>query len=145
MKRILRHIPVAVIGGLLYMGVELLFRGRTHPSMGVLGGVCFAVIGMLDEWRPGEKLWVQMALGAGVITAGELLVGLIVNVWLGLGVWDYSDMPGNLWGQICPQFTIAWFFLSGLAVWLENRMHDVINVIRNAIKSTKRRFKRENS
>ena len=32
-------------------------------------------------------------------------------------------MPGNLWGQVCPQFAVMWFFLSALAVWLENALH----------------------
>ena len=65
----------------------------------------------------------QMVQGAAIVTALELLVGLIVNRWLGWNVWDYSDMPGNLWGQVCLPFAVAWFFLSALSVWLENALH----------------------
>ena len=54
------HSGMAVLGGLAYMGVELLWRGRTHWTMGVLGGVCFVVIGRLNE-RQGcaPPLWAQ--------------------------------------------------------------------------------------
>ena len=39
------------------------------------------------------------------------MAGLILNVWMGLGVWDYSDLPGNVLGQICPMFTVIWWVL----------------------------------
>ena len=123
MKNILLHSVLAVIGGLVYMGIEILWRGHTHWSMGVLGGVCFVLIGLLDEWQDHPPLWLQMLEGAMIVTVLELLVGLVVNRWLGWNVWDYSDMPGNLWGQICPQFAAAWLVLSWAAVKLENLMH----------------------
>ena len=47
-----------------------------------------------------------------MITAVEFETGLLVNLTLGWGVWDYSDMPLNLMGQICPAFTLAWLALS---------------------------------
>lgn len=68
----------------------------------------------------------QMVQGAALITTLELLTGLIVNRWLGMQIWDYSDMPGNLWGQVCPQFIVAWLALAWLAVHAENRMHRVL-------------------
>ncbi|HIX91103.1 MAG TPA: putative ABC transporter permease [Candidatus Agathobaculum pullicola] len=105
------------------MGIETLWRGHSHWTMGVLGGVCFALIGLLDEWQDHPPLWLQMLEGAAIVTALELLVGLVVNRWLGWNVWDYSDMPLNLWGQVCLQFAVAWFFLSAAAVWLENALH----------------------
>ena len=123
MKNLLLHSVLAVIGGLTYMGIEILWRGHTHWTMGVLGGVCFALIGLLDEVQDHPPMLLQMVQGAAIVTALELLVGLIVNRWLGWNVWDYSDMPGNLWGQVCPQFAAAWLVLSWAAVKLENLMH----------------------
>ena len=120
---VLLHSVLAVIGGFIYMGIEILWRGHTHWSMGVLGGVCFALIGLLDEWQDNPPLWFQMLQGAAIVTALELITGLIVNVWLEWDVWDYSDVPFNLWGQVCLPFTAAWFFLSALAVWMENALH----------------------
>lgn len=123
MKKLLIHITIAVIGGLTYMGIEILWRGHTHWTMGVLGGLCFVLIGLLDEVQDHPPMLLQMVQGAAIVTALELIVGLIVNRWLGWNVWDYSDMPGNLWGQICPQFAAAWLVLSWAAVKLENLMH----------------------
>lgn len=129
-QRLLQHLPFAALGGLAYLGVELVWRGRTHWTMGVLGGLCFVLIGLLDEWYPRMPVWLQCALGALIVTALELVTGLLVNVRLGWAVWDYSAMPGNLWGQICPQYTAAWLVLSRAAAWLENKIHDVINTIK---------------
>ena len=86
-------------GGSAYVLVELLWRGRSHFSMFLLGGLCFWLIGRLDRRFP-VPLAAQACLGACVITALELVTGLIVNRWLGLGVWDYSSLPMNFLGQI---------------------------------------------
>lgn len=122
-RSILLHGGIAVCGGLLYLGVELAWRGATHWTMGVLGGVCFVLIGLLDEWQDHPPILRQMVQGAALVTALELLAGLILNRWLGLGIWDYSDMPGNLWGQVCPQFSAMWLGLSWMAIHLENALH----------------------
>lgn len=123
---VLLHALMGIFGGAAYMGIEILWRGHTHWTMGVLGGVCFVAIGLLDEWQDHPPLWFQMLQGAAIVTALELITGLIVNVWLEWDVWDYSDVPFNLWGQVCLPFTAAWFFLSALAVWLENVLHRLV-------------------
>lgn len=128
MKKLLVHIPIAVIGGLMYMGIEILWRGHTHWTMGVLGGVCFVLIGLLDEWQDHPPMLLQMVQGACLVTAIELLSGVVLNIWLGLDIWDYSTMPLNLWGQVCPQFAVAWFFLAAVAVWLENLLHKILRI-----------------
>lgn len=58
----------------------------------------------------------QAAICTGIITAAEFVAGCILNIWLGLGIWDYSDMTGNVLGQVCPQFIVIWFFFSMLAI-----------------------------
>lgn len=122
------HAFLAGIGGLLYMGIELIWRGHTHWTMGVLGGVCFILIGLINEVLPQDTPLVQqMAAGALLVTAAELLAGLLLNRWLGLAVWDYSDMPLNLWGQVCAPYTILWFFLSLPAIVAEDWMHHVLH------------------
>ena len=129
LKNILFHCIVAVFGGFVYMGVELLWRGHTHWTMGVLGGICFVLIGLLDEVQEHPPILKQMFQGAVIVTALEFVFGLILNVWLKLGIWDYSNLPFNIMGQICLQFFIAWFFLSYLAIKLENLTHKLkINV-----------------
>lgn len=56
-------------------------------------------------------LWFQGAACAALVTVVELAAGLLLNKLLGLAVWDYSLLPGNLWGQICPQFSAIWWGL----------------------------------
>ena len=115
-----QNIVLVLCGGALYVTVELCYRGRSHGSMFLLGGVCFWLIGLMDEIWPGAPLGVQMALGAWGILCGEFLTGLVVNRVLGLGVWDYSNQPHNLMGQICLPFAAGWAVLAGAAVILDD-------------------------
>lgn len=39
-----------------------------------------------------------------------------MNLKLKLAVWDYSKMPLNILGQVCPAFSMLWG-LMGVAVW----------------------------
>lgn len=56
-------------------------------------------------------LWLQALACAILVTIVEFISGLILNVWLGLGIWDYSGLRWNLFGQICPQFAVLWWAL----------------------------------
>lgn len=38
-----------VFGGLVYFGLEVLFRGHSHWTMFVLGGFLFLILGELNE------------------------------------------------------------------------------------------------
>lgn len=92
------------LGGGAYVGLEFLWRGRSHFSMFAAGGLCFLLLGQIGKTR---LPWpVKTALGAAAITGVELLAGLLVN--RDFGVWDYRGMPGNLLGQICPLYTLLW-------------------------------------
>lgn len=71
-----------------------------------------------------------MLVSAMLVTALELVAGLVLNVWLGLGIWDYSSMPGNLLGQICPQYSFAWFLLSWVAIRVEDGIHKMKEYIK---------------
>lgn len=103
------------------MGIEILFRGYSHFSMILLGGLCFVICGLENEifsWETPIEL--QMIISSIIITILELLTGLIVNVYMGLKVWDYSNMPLNFMGQICLIFSIAWLFLSLIAIVIDD-------------------------
>ncbi len=99
-----------LIGAIGYGLLEILWRGRTHISMLVTGGVCLCAMKKICAVR---RTVVQNALRcAAFITLTELAVGLVVNKFLSLKVWDYSKERGNILGQICPRFSAAWFALS---------------------------------
>lgn len=119
---ILKEFILLIIGGALYFIIEVLYRGYSHLSMFLLGGICFVVIGLINEVFDYKMslLKFQMPIAAIVVTVLEFITGLIVNKWLGLNVWDYSNTPFNVMGQICLPFTIVWYLLSGIAIVLDD-------------------------
>lgn len=119
--KLLKHLVLFFTGGLIYILIELLFRGRTHWSMFLVGGMCFVFVGGLNNWFTWELSIVrQMLYSSIIITVIEFVAGLVLNVWLGWNVWDYSNMPLNLYGQICLPFMIAWFFLAFVAILVDD-------------------------
>ena len=98
-------------GALGYGGIELAFRGRTHWTMLVAGGLCLVALQSLNGALSAWPLLARCAAGALVITTVELAFGLVCNRALHWGVWDYSDRWGNLLGQVCPLYTFLWFLL----------------------------------
>ena len=96
------------LGGMCYCGLELLWRGRTHGSMFLLGGACFLMLGRVGVLR--MNIVSRAVLGGLLITLGELAVGLLVN--RRFQVWDYRSMPLNFCGQICLLYTLFWMLLS---------------------------------
>jgi len=113
------------LGGGAYVGLELLWRGRSHVSMFLAGGTCLLLVGHLQEVEPKLPLPLRIPVGALIITAVELAVGLAVN--RDYSVWDYRGVPGNWLGQICPVFTALWLPLSWLALVLYDRLKAVMD------------------
>jgi len=120
-----RELLIALLGGAAYVLLELLWRGRSHISMFLLGGACFWIIGALDRKRS-VPVAVQACQGAMVVTALEFCTGLVVNRWLGWQVWDYSGLPMNLMGQVCLYYFVLWIPLSGAAVLLEDQLRRLL-------------------
>lgn len=89
--------------------------------MAIVGGICFIVIGGLNNYIPWSmKIWKQGIIGASFITAMELVTGIPLNLFMGLNIWDYSHVPFNFMGQICLPFSILWFFLSILCIFVDD-------------------------
>ena len=107
-------------GGATYLSLELLYRGRSHGSMFLAGGLCFLLIGHLNRVNPRLPLPLRALVGAGIVTMVELGAGMAVN--RNYQVWDYRDQPGNFMGQICPVFSALWIPLSLLAALLFRQM-----------------------
>ena len=129
MRQYLKELFLAAAGGLLYIILELVWRGHSHWTMFALGGLCFALIGLINELIPWcMPLWKQALIGAAIITGLEFLTGCIVNLGLGWHVWDYSGMPLNLLGQICILYILLWIPVSIIAIilddWLRYWMFD---------------------
>lgn len=127
MRQYLKSVILWLIGGWLYIGMELIWRGRSHWTMFCLGGLCFVLIGLINELIPWcMPLWQQALIGAGIITSLEFLTGCIVNLALGWHVWDYSGMPGNVLGQICLPYSLLWILVAVAAIILDDWLRYLI-------------------
>lgn len=117
----IKYLVLFTIFGLIYYGIEIWARGYSHIAMIAVGGVCGVIVGLINEDFDYDMplLW-QMFLGAFCITVVEFISGLILNVRLGLGIWDYSGKLLNLLGQICLENSVYWYFLSGVAIVLDD-------------------------
>ena len=120
-KNLAKQVSLFGIGGVVYILLEELFRGHTHWTMFIVGGICFFLIGLINEIFPWSyPVWKQCGIGAIIVTVVEFCSGCIINLYLKWNVWDYSGLPFNVLGQICLPFTMLWFALSFVAILLDD-------------------------
>ncbi|MDE6035600.1 MAG: putative ABC transporter permease [Ruminococcus sp.] len=105
------------MGYFLYSLIEILNRGYTHWTMSLTGGFILAVLYALNSTR-GITLLKSCFIGSVIITATEFTVGVFDNIIMHWNVWDYSEMPFNVSGQICLLFSCYWFLLCIPAYYL---------------------------
>ena len=98
-------------GGVLYYGLEVLWRGHSHISMAFCGALCLYLLYHMNTSLRRIPFLLRALIGACIITAVEFVAGCVVNLWLGWNVWDYSHLPLQLLGQICFPYFILWFLL----------------------------------
>lgn len=121
MKQLLKYLVLLITGGIIYYIIELLWRGYSHWTMTIVGGVCFILVGLLNEFYTWDMALIsQMFLSAVIITVMELLAGTILNVFLKLNIWDYSQVPYNFIGQVCLAYSNIWFLLALPAILLDD-------------------------
>lgn len=111
-----QSIVVFLMGAGIYGTIELLYRGWTHWSMLLAGGICICLmfrIANCPVFSPMQK-WI---LSAAVITTVEFVSGIFLNLLLGWQIWDYSAHTGNLLGQICPTYCLMWLGISIPGIW----------------------------
>ncbi|MBE6838535.1 MAG: hypothetical protein E7507_03185 [Ruminococcus sp.] len=118
MNNLLKTLLLFLTGGVIYSVIEILFRGYTHWTMAVAGGLCLTLIYLMDSVTKNSSLALKCLFGSLIITAVELSVGLIVNTALGWNIWDYSHLPLNLMGQICFPFSVIWMLITVPALYI---------------------------
>ena len=117
---VLKEFIIFLVFGFLYCILEILFRGYTFISMYFIGGICGVLIGLINDNTPDMPLFYQCLLGSIIVTIIEFITGYILNIKLGLHIWDYSNLPYNYKGQICLMFSCIWFFLSIPVIYLDD-------------------------
>ena len=125
---LLLYTVLFLVGGCLYSTVEIVYRQHTHISMFFAGGICLTLIAATDYLTPRLRFLFKALLCGLVITAVELVFGLIFNVLLGLNVWNYSGEPLNLFGQICLPFTFIWVLISVPALLLTRLTRHILTI-----------------
>lgn len=115
----LKYLFLFWFGGSTYVALEIIWRGYSHWTMLILAGILFIVADLLNEiWSWDFSLRLQVLIATCIATVSELVTGLIVNVYLGWNIWDYSDVPLNFLGQICLPYTFLWAILMTVAIIL---------------------------
>ena len=116
MNTFLMYTTVFLLGGDIYCIIELLYRSRTHYSMFFF--FFLAMLFLFVIYRENREVSpLLFALAAAIIiTLLEFVFGIIFNIFLGMNVWDYSNVPLNIMGQICLPFSLIWFAF-GLVIY----------------------------
>ena len=112
MKNSIKYSLLLLIGGLGYGLLEITFRGYTHWSMVLTGGAAFLSLYLIHTVFKETPIFIKAFLGMAVITTMEFSVGIVVNRLFHFGVWDYTDMFGNILGQISLVFSACWYAIS---------------------------------
>ena len=132
MRIFLKNFCIFCVGFTIYQCIEGIWKTFVHSNgvesftMGLIGGTALLLIGLLNKYfKWTQPIWLQVILGGLFIICAEFLTGLIINKWLfpllnKPVVWDYSDMPGNILGQICPQYSAIWLILSLVCILIDD-------------------------
>ena len=79
-----------------------LAKGPICPIYGV--GVCVASL-LLGHV---ESVILLALLSMAILTVVELAVGCFCDRALGERLWDYRAEKGNIFGYVCPRFSVIW-------------------------------------
>ena len=115
-----KYLTIFLTGGLVYYFLEIFTRGYSHFSMIICGGICMVICGGMNQIFPKMTIIWQMVLSGIIITLFEFITGIIVNIILKIGVWDYSYVPFNFMGQICLPYSFVWMIMSLLIIFVDD-------------------------
>ena len=126
MSKLLKVLIIWFIIGMVYFVIEGIWRipkgGYANIVMLPIGGLCGLLIGSINQIPKfyNMPVWKQSVIGTFIVLIIEYISGYILNIKLGLKIWDYSDMFFNINGQVCLEFALLWFLIMPAAVWFED-------------------------
>lgn len=118
---------VYLIGSGAYGVIEILWRGYTHWTMVLTGGICFSLIYRINRDFKGCHIFIKSLIGSGMITVVEFFVGCIANKVFKMNVWDYSRLKLNIGGQVCLLYSFLWFLLCIPAMAISTKLEKAFN------------------
>jgi uncharacterized membrane protein len=107
--KLYEYLFVFLVGGFAYSLTEILYRGETHWTMLITGGVVMMGLYFIRVKFSDYNIFMRLWFGTIWIIFVEFTVGLLVNIILGWNVWDYSDIWGNIMGQVCIVYGLLWY------------------------------------
>lgn len=114
-----KELLIFLIMGMVYISLEGLYRGWTHGSIILVGGLCGVCIDLLTEFPQYYKLkmWQNCILGMIIIWVIEFTSGLFLKN-IGLVVWKYEGF-GSIMGLVSIPFGLIIFLpLIPFCIWL---------------------------
>lgn len=123
MKKLLQNFSIFTFSGALYVALEILFRGHSHIFMFLAGGICFLMLFKIYRKNLHLSIPEKCIISAVIISIVEFLVGVIANLWLNLNIWDYSQLSGNVLGQVCILYSVLWGFLGIPISYLSDKIY----------------------
>lgn len=113
----IKHTILFYVGFTSYITIETLFRGYSYPLMGLDGAICFLLFDKINEYIPWKMdLFWQGVIGSVIVTISELVIGLTLQYFDILPMWDYSREWMNFRGVICPLFSFLWIWLAVVGI-----------------------------
>ena len=124
--KIMQYILMCTFSGFVYVTIEILYRGFSDVSMMYVASICVLPMIFLNNWFSYEMDFILQCLICAVFATGvELCAGLALNA--DYHIWDYRNMPGNICGQICPQFFLVWMLMAAWVIplmdWIEYHLY----------------------
>ncbi|MBR5310933.1 MAG: hypothetical protein IKU42_07405 [Oscillospiraceae bacterium] len=114
MEKLKNDGKIFAFGAVGYYLLETLWRGYSHWTMAAAGGICLFTLMKIFSAMKKAPLYFKAIIGGITITAVELVFGIVFNLKLGMGIWDYSEVKYNILGQICPVYSFIWCGISFL-------------------------------
>ncbi len=116
---------VGEIRGIKYASLA----GWTSLWMFFIGGCLGVALGLLNEvgvFKKNANIFFQSLIGTAMVLLLEYMAGVVLNIWLDLSLWDYSDLPLNIDGQVSLLFAVYWFLLCPLVFWMDDLLRHVL-------------------
>lgn len=117
MKAFSKYLMLLAVGGGLYYSFEIIFRGFSHWSMFCLGGICLifcTLQGQMLRWE--DPMWIQIIRCTVFVVSLEFSTGIILNKWFHYRIWDYTNQPFQIFGQICLPFAVIFSGLCAVGI-----------------------------
>ena len=115
---------VFAAGAVGYTLLEVLWRGHSHWSMAAAGGISLLLLSKVFRKLTAAPIYFKSIIGGGIITVIELCFGAVFNLGLGMHVWDYSGVRGNILGQICPVYTVLWCLICAPVSYFQKKIEE---------------------